>query len=237
MDFKRLFSESDWLATPEPVRHYVEALEQAIIDLLAKAQQHEKRIAELERRLNLDSQNSSKSPSSDSPYRKPRPKAGKRGGQKGHKGHRQALFKPTEVIDPNPERCACGSPCPSQRLKAHYTHQYIELPKIQMDVTHLVLHKGKCSRCGKSVKTRLPREYRSGYGPQFSAMIAELSGNHGASRQAVQDFCHSVLQVPISIGAIQKVIDRASRAIAPLYEKIGACARCQTVNGIDETSW
>jgi transposase len=244
MDFKRPFSESDWLATPEPVRKYVEALEQAIVDLLAKAQQHEKRIAELERRLNLDSQNSSKPPSSDSPYRKPRPKtkkkkkSRKRGGQKGHKGHRQQLLEPTEVIHIKPERCGCGQRCSQpQRLKAYYTHQYIELPKIRVDVTHLVLHKSKCTRCGKTVKARLPREYRSGYGPRFSAMIAELSGNHGASRQAVQSFCHSVFDLPISTGAIQKVIDRASQAIAPLYEKIGACARRQAVNGIDETSW
>jgi transposase len=46
-----------------------------------------------------------------------------------------------------------------------------------------------------------------------------------------------VLEIAISTGAIQKVIDRASQAIAPLYEKIGSCARSQAVNGIDETSW
>lgn len=244
MDIKRPFSESEWLATPEAVRQYIEALEQTLIELLTKAQQHEKRIAELENRLDQDSQNSSKPPSSDSPYRKPRPKAKKkkksrkRGGQKGHKGHRQELLEPTEVINIKPQRCGCGWRCSQpQRLKAYYTHQYIELPKIQMNVTHLVLHKGKCSRCGKTVKATLPREFRSGYGPRFSAMIAELSGAHGASRQTVQSFCRSVLNVAISTGAIQKVVDRASQAVAPLYEKIGACARSAPVNSIDETSW
>ena len=242
MDFKRPFADSDWLATPEPVRKYVEALEQAIVDLLAKAQQHERRIAELEKRLNLDSQNSSKPPSSDSAYRKPRPKIKKKkrkkcGGQKGHKGHRQELLEPTEVVELKPQRCRCGQRCSSHRLKPYYTHQYIELPKIKLDVTHLVLHKGKCDRCGKTLKARLPHQYHSGYGPRFSAMVAELSGSHGASRQAVQSFCHSVLEMAISTGTIQKVIDRASQAIAPLYEKIGSCARNQAVNGIDETSW
>jgi transposase len=244
MEFKRLFSEADWLATPEPVGKYIEVLEQTIVDLLVKAQQHEKRIAELEKRLNLDSQNSSKPPSSDSPYRKPRPKAKKtkkskkRGGQKGHKGHRRQLLEPSKILDLKPLRCRCGHDCTQPHgLKPYYTHQYIELPKIQLNVTHLVLHKGKCRRCGKTVKAGLPRQYGSGYGPRFSAMIAELSGSHGVSRQAVQSFCHSVLDLSISTGAIQKVIDRTSQAIAPLYEKIGDCARIQAVNGIDETSW
>ena len=47
MPIERPFSESDWLATPEPVRRYVESLAQ--------------RIEQLESRLNQNSQNSSKS--------------------------------------------------------------------------------------------------------------------------------------------------------------------------------
>lgn len=57
-----------------------------------------------------------------------------------------------------------------------------------MDVTHLVLHKGKCGLCGKPVKAPLPKAYRSGYGPRFNALIAELSGGHGASRYTFQSF-------------------------------------------------
>jgi transposase len=243
MEFKRPFSESDWLATPEPVRKYVEALEQTIVELLAKAQEHDKRIAQLEKRLNQDSQNSNKPPSSDSAYRKPREKSRKRkrkkrGGQKGHKGFRQQLLEPTQVLKIKPQRCGCGNQGFSpQSLQPYYTHQYIELPKIKVDVTHLVLHKGKCGLCGKTVKAPLPNAYRSGYGPRFSALIAELSGGHGASRYTVQSFCHSVLEIAISTGAIQKVIDRASAAVAPVYEQIGKRARSEPVNGIDETSW
>jgi transposase len=243
MQFKRPFSESEWLATPEPVRKYIEALETALAELIANAQQHEKRIQQLESRINQDSQNSSKPPSSDSPYRKPRSKTKKkkkrkRGGQKGHKGHRQQLLEPTAVVHLKPQECTCGHrSITGHGLKPYYIHQYIELPEIQMEITHLVLHKGHCDRCGQTVKAPLPSQYRSGYGPRFSAMIAELSGGHGASRQTVQSFCHSVLNIAISTGAIQKVIDRASQAIAPLYETIGIRAHSQPVNGIDETSW
>ncbi|KKL55259.1 hypothetical protein LCGC14_2257220, partial [marine sediment metagenome] len=68
-------------------------------------------------------------------------------------------------------------------------------------------------------------------------MVAELSGSHGASRQTVQDFLQSVLNVPISIGGIQRIIDRTSDALKPVYDEIGQQVRKAEVNHIDETSW
>ena len=64
-----------------------------------------------------------------------------------------------------------------------------------------------------------------GYGSRLSALIVELAGIAGNSRRMVQDFCHSVLGLPINLGAIQKVIDRASEAILPHYEAIQNKAR------------
>jgi hypothetical protein len=34
-----------------------------------------------------------------------------------------------------------------------YTHQVIELPKIELSVDHFVLYRAKCPVCGKTVKT------------------------------------------------------------------------------------
>ena len=242
MEFKRPFSDSDWQLTPVAVRLYIRQLEENILQLLSRMQDHDRRFDELESRLNQNSQNSNQPPSSDSPFKKPKKKAKKkkrkRGGQKGHKGHRQQLLEPTQVVKIKPDRCRCGS-CRMKHgsLEPFYTHQCIELPKIKMDVTHYVLHRATCGRCGKTINSRLPQQHRSGFGPRLSAMIAELSGNHGASRQTVQSFCHSVLDIPISTGAIQNVIDRASAAIEPIYAHIGKVARSRPVNHIDETSW
>ncbi|NTW38077.1 MAG: IS66 family transposase [Syntrophobacteraceae bacterium] len=97
--------------------------------------------------------------------------------------------------------------------------------------------KGKYARCGKINKAVLPREYRSGYGPHLSAVIVEMAGNQGDSRSTVRDFCSSVLGFHISLGAIQKVIDRASAAVLPHYDAIADKARAAAVNHIDETSW
>jgi transposase len=64
-----------------------------------------------------------------------------------------------------------------------------------------------------------------------------MTGIVGASRSAVQDLCASLCGIPLSTGAIQKMVDRVSEAILPHYTAIGAVARTSPVNCIDETAW
>jgi len=230
------------LSTPEPVREYILYLERFIGQMQQRLEMVEKRTAKLEARTKMNSQNSSKPPSSDSPFNKPNKKTNKskpkRGGQKGHKGYRQQMLDPTNTISLLPESCDCGKlTLDPNSIEAFYTHQHIELPQIKLDVTHYMLHRGRCQCCGKTVKANIPSHLRSGYGHRLSAVICELSGSQGASRQTVQDFCQSVLGLPISTGGIQRIIDRSSAAIKPIYDAIGNHARHQDVNGIDETSW
>jgi hypothetical protein len=49
------------------------------------------------------------------------------------------------------------------------------------------------------------------------------------------DFCHTVLNIPVSLGAVQKLIDRVSSVILPHYEAIATLARQARVGYIDET--
>jgi len=131
-------------------------------------------------------------------------------------------------------------PCAPQDFTAttpYSTQRVIELPEIQLVVTHIVLHKTRCPRCGRLLKAELPAEYRYGYGPRLTALIGELSGSQWDSRSAVQEFCTSVLGVPISRGAIQRAVDRVSEAIKPQYETIAEKARAAKVNYVDETAW
>jgi transposase len=67
--------------------------------------------------------------------------------------------------------------------------------------------------------------------------MSELAGAYGNGRRIVQTFCASVLQVPISLGAIQKVLDRVAQAIEPHYRAIATQVRHAPVNYIDETPW
>jgi transposase len=106
-----------------------------------------------------------------------------------------------------------------------------------MEVTHWVLHQGWCPACGRWSKAQVPAEHATGYGARFSALIGEVAGAYGNGRRIVQTFCASVLHVPISLGAIQKVLDRVSQAIEPHYTAIATQARQAPVNYIDETPW
>jgi transposase len=212
---------------------------QVVIHLLAVIQQQQERIAALEVQLTQNSSNSDRPPSSDPPWVKPkaagRPK-GTPGAKPGHPGHCQALLEPTEVIEVKPAACACGQ-TGFPDTSPFYTHQVIELPEITMIVRHLVLHEACCPQCGKLIKAALPEEHRYGYGPRLTALIGELSGSQRGSRSAVQEFCRSVLGVPISRGAIQSAVDRVSEAIRPHYKAIAEQARRARANYIDETAW
>jgi transposase len=60
---------------------------------------------------------------------------------------------------------------------------------------------------------------------------------HRTSRRLLQDFCHSVFNIPMSLGAVQKSIDRVSPALLPHDEAIATLARQATVGSVDETPW
>jgi transposase len=218
---------SDWQQTPTTVQD-------EFLSLL-------KRVDALESRLNRDSSNSSRPPSTDctAKKRERRVKPTERrkpGAKPGHPGHQQILLEPTTAVSLFPEACGCGQSGVTI-LTAYRTHQVIELPVIRPEVTHWRLHQGQCGGCGKLHKASLPPDQTTGYGPRLTAFVGEMSGIVSVSRSAVQDLCASVFRIPLSKGAIQKMINRVSEALVPHYEAIGRVARAVPVNHLDETSW
>ena len=228
----RKFTEEEWQATPEPVRIAFEFLEQQV-EILTQ------RLDKLEDRVNKNSSNSNKPLSSDSPYKKVRKRKSvkKRSGpKKGHKGHSQKRMTPTEIISLKPECCPCGNRH-FPKTKPFYIHQVIELPEIEMDVMHFHLHSAICPECGAENRAELRPEHSTGFGPRLSALVGDLAGNHGNSRTSIQEFCHSILNFHISLGAIQNVIDRVSQAVEPHYDALGNKIRSSRKAHIDETSF
>jgi transposase len=228
------FAQADWAQTTPAIRAYIATLHQEIAQL-------KQRIEDLEARFHTTSETSNRPPSSDSPFRKgrkkgPREVSGRPGAKPGHPGVRQSLLSPTSTQHLRPPACRCGNSA-LVHTTPYYTHQVIELPPIDMDITHWVLHQADCPSCGRRVKAQLPPEHQTGYGPRLSALIGEMAGIQGTSRSLIQTFCASVLGFPIGLGAIQKVIDRVTRAIQPHYEAIARIARQAPVSYIDETPW
>jgi transposase len=56
-------------------------------------------------------------------------------------------------------------------------------------------------------------------------LLAELSGPQRDSRSAVQEFCMSVLGMPINLGASQRAVDRVAEALKPYDKAIAEQAR------------
>jgi len=220
---------------PEAVALILHLLER-VAKLEAQNAAHEKRILELERRLNMKSSNSNKPPSSDSPFEmKPRDTQEAKP-RRSRAGYGRARLEPTATQHVFPGICTCGS-ARHEEPRPYYTHQVVELPEISLIVEDIVLYEAQCAECGKKLKGEIPPEKRTGYGPRLSAMIVELSGVHGDSRRGVQDFLVSLFGLSVSQGTIQKIINRATEAIEPHYAAICEAARQAAVNHIDETSW
>jgi len=174
---------------PEPTREELLAVISAqaaqIAALLAENAALRARITELERRLGLNSSNSSKPPSSDG-LKKPvrvrslRERSKKpSGGQKGHKGEtlRQSS-EPDKIEDHHPPSCGgCGTPLDPQTSVGHKARQVFDLPEPQpLVVTEHRAHECQCPNCGATTRAEFPEGVNAPvqYGARIAAFVVYL---------------------------------------------------------------
>jgi len=143
------------------------------------------RIAELERRLGLNSGNSGKPPSSDGLKKPPRTRSsrepsGKRpGGQKGHKGETlRQVAEPDSVVDHYPTACAaCGAAVTPAMSSGHSARQVFDLPEPRpLVVTEHRAHDCACAGCGAHTRASFPHGVNAPvqYGPRIAALVTYL---------------------------------------------------------------
>src|SRR6516225_2044299 len=155
----------------------------ALLDAFASL---EKRIAELEARLNLNSTNSSKPPSTDPPAvklkrRPPVPPSGrKRGGQPGHQRHTRAPVPPEqlrETFEVKLTQCqGCGAALRGDDPDP-LRHRVAEIPPVRPDVDEYRLHKLTCPCCGSATRAELPAGLPTGpFGPRLRAILTMFAG-------------------------------------------------------------
>ena len=107
-------------------------------------------------------------------------------------------------------------------LRSFYTHQHCELPDILLHVIHFNLYKGRCANCGKEGKAKVPAEYSTGYGPNFTAFVGSASAFLWCTRRSLLDFLtksdffrtEEGESVPLSLGGLDRLIDRCSQALS-----------------------
>ncbi len=167
----------------------------------------------------------------------------KQGGQKGHAGHQQEMLKPDKVVEVHPEGCSCGCKEIINQTVFH-THQQCEV-QILVEILHVLLFQGRCAKCGKKVKARIPAEFSTGYGPVLTSLVGALIALTGCTRRQAKELLADSgyfrtkdgKNLPLSTGTVQSLLDRCSKALEPVHNIIGQIARLSPLNHIDETSW
>jgi transposase len=163
-----------------------EALNQFSKDeLIALLLAQEARIAELERRLGLNSSNSGKPPSSDGLKKPPRvsslrePSGKKTGGQRGHPGETLCQAeKPDATVDHYPQACAgCGEPLTAATASGHVARQVFDLPEPRpLIVTEHRAYVCRCAACGRRTQGAFPEGVSAPvqYGTRIAAFVLYL---------------------------------------------------------------
>jgi hypothetical protein len=235
----------DWDRTPLSVQGVLLALWQ---ENQAFKQQMDGLQAELEKlgeRVNKNSRNSSKPPSSDPPqtrsYPKREPTGQKKGGKKGHHGRGRKLKPPEEVsrvVVSKPTVCAgCGElllgadPQPER-------HQVSELPRIEPEIVEYQRHTLSCCVCGTRNRAEWPAEMpRGSFGAGLQALIGSLGGRFGVSQRDIAEMLQSIFHVEISLGSIPAQERCVSQALEEAVQEAQAHVQQQAAVNLDETSW
>ena len=141
-----------------------DAVVECIMLLLEKIETLTQRVNELEQKLNKDSHNSSKPPSSDGlnkrkRTRSQRKRSGKKpGGQVGHKGSTLEMTdNPDQVVKLRIKKCnCCGGSLKGVRSKGHEARQEFEIPAPVVAVTEYQAEIKDCPYCGFENKAEFP---------------------------------------------------------------------------------
>lgn len=215
----------------------VEGYEQRIAALEAE-------VAELKERLNQNSRNSSRPPSSDGPEvkRKPpqEPSGRKRGAQPGHPHYQRPLVpveQVQEVVPCKPSQCRrCGGGLEGSDPQP-LRHQVMEVPLPVPEVTEYQLHRLLCARCGITTCGTLPPGVpTTSYGPRLASLVALCSGAYRLSKRMVASFCVEVLGVPMAVGEVCQVEQTVAQALDPPVQEVRTYVQRQDAN-VDETTW
>jgi transposase len=203
-----------------------------------------KEVAELKERLNQNSNNSSRPPSSDG-YKKPNPKSlrkssgKKRGGQFGHKGHGLKLpYEIKEKVKLSPEICSfCGGDLhdvEGEKTETRYEH---DIPQVKITTTVYEVFEKTCPYCGEVVSGTFPESVKSTqqYGANIKAFIVLLNQYGMTAINKIKTILESLFGAKISESTIVSTIKNCADRLKSSQEEIKAAVSKEKVVHFDET--
>ena len=189
----------------------------------------EARLEKLEHRLNKNSTNSSKPPSSDG-LRKPKPKSrrdkGKRqsGGQPGHEGgtlkmaaHPDAIVVHTLAACPH-----CQHDVSQTQVERKVKRQVFDMPPIRLQVTEHQVEAKVCPCCGQRSRAAFPAGVNAPtqYGPNVRAHAAYLHSYHLIPLARVREWFADCVGHAVSEGTVERAVAALADAVAPSLDAI-----------------
>jgi transposase len=207
------------------------------------------RVAELERRLGLDSSNSSKPPSSDGPGKPPRRTQSLRergqkkpGGQPGHAGkHLKRSERIDHRIAHRPARCGrCQAGLQDQPVQLVDSRQVFDLPApAGLIVTEHQRYGCKCRGCGAVTTGSFPPAVSAPvqYGGRLAAVVSYLSAGQFLPEDRLGQVLADLFGVRVSAGTIGQMIARAAGRAQDFAAAVCEKIRQAPVKHLDETGF
>ena len=204
-----------------PLAEY-EALK-ALIPLVAQLTAE---IAELKARLNKNSNNSDKPPSSDDPGAKAnknsRVRSGKpSGGQPGHKGSTLRLTPtPDTIVELVPtSECGCGGVV--LKTDDFTVRQQTDIEPIKVVTVEYRAHDGICDKCGKRHKASFPVETNgtATYGDRLQSIYTYLTAYQLLPLKRTTELMQDLFGIKVSQGTVVNSTNRAYEALEETEER------------------
>ena len=191
-------------------RQQIEVLTAENAQLKDRILQLETRLQEVEARLNQNSRNSSKPPSSD--MFRPSPKSLREssgrhpGGQVGHLGNTlKPVDKPNHIVQHRVECCmGCQHPLTDQEPDSWEKRQVFDIPPQQIEVTEHQAEIKICKKCGHENMGEFPPEVqqRVQYGNRIKSHSAYLCNYQFVPYERQEEYFHDVYGHGISQGTL-----------------------------------
>jgi transposase len=216
-----------------------------LIALVAALRAH---IAELERRLGLNSSNSGKPPSSDG-LKKParvsslRERSGKKpGGQKGHKGETlRQVTDPSEVVNHYPPACSmCGVGLDPKTSVGHSARQVFDLPQPQpLVVTEHRAHDCECTACGAKTRALFPDDVNAPvqYGARITAFVIYLLHYQLLPENRLATLMVDLFGVKVATATIARMSQACAERLHDFVDTVRDLVAGAPVKHMDETGF